>query len=163
MSDQRASGQSPHRPVRCTARPSTEHASAPRKRAGSHKPCTSGKDELTAEDRVAGAEAGHPRWASDTLISIRDIRKIFKLGRTAAYELTRRPTFPEPVRVSTRCYRWWASEVDAFAAGFRRESTAPVRRGRPAGAMKQATHGPDTPPRRITGKVRIARTRREVR
>jgi hypothetical protein len=34
------------------------------------------------------------RWATDTLISIRDIREQFGLGRTAAYELTHRPGFP---------------------------------------------------------------------
>lgn len=58
-----------------------------------------------------------PRLASDSLISIADIRKIFRLGRTADYQLPRRPGFPCPVPVSARCYRWRASEVDAFAAG----------------------------------------------
>ena len=43
------------------------------------------------------ATAGSARWTSDRLISIGDIRKLFKLGRTAAYELTHRPDFPEPV------------------------------------------------------------------
>ena len=40
--------------------------------------------------------AGQAQWSSDRLISIEEIRKLFKLGRTAAYELTHRPEFPEP-------------------------------------------------------------------
>src|SRR3989442_1065595 len=47
----------------------------------------------------------------DRLISIRDVCELFGLGRTAAYELTHRPSFPEPIVISARCYRWWASEV----------------------------------------------------
>jgi predicted DNA-binding transcriptional regulator AlpA len=73
------------------------------------------------------------RWASDTLISIRDIRELFSLGRTAAYELTHRPGFPEPVKLSPRCYRWWTSEVLAFtltcASGIRH----PAEAARPGG------------------------------
>jgi predicted DNA-binding transcriptional regulator AlpA len=105
-------------------------------------------------------EAGQPRWTSDRLLSIRDIRTIFRLGRTAAYELTHRPEFPEPVRVSPHCYRWWASEVDAFAAGRRRERAEPSRSGGSPRAAKQLTPQSATPPRRITGKVRAARTRK---
>ena len=48
-------------------------------------------------------KAAPTRSASDELISIADIRQLFKLGRTAAYELTHRPGFPAPVRVSSRC------------------------------------------------------------
>jgi len=55
------------------------------------------------------------RGNTDQLISITDIRALFKLGRTAAYELTHRAEFPAPVQVSRRCLRWWASEVDAYA------------------------------------------------
>src|SRR5215472_12836243 len=69
------------------------------------------------------AEASGPsRWASgDRLISIADIRAFFKIGRTAAYELTHRPGFPDPVPISARRYRWWASEVEAFATALRQE------------------------------------------
>jgi len=89
----------------------------------------------------------------DTLITITDIRQIFKLGRTAAYELTHRPDFPDPVQVSSRCYRWWASEVDAFAAALPREHT----RQSPRPAREQRASDPATPPRQITGKIRAAR------
>ena len=58
---------------------------------------------------------------TDRLISVSDIRMLFKLGRTAAYQLTRRPGFPAPVQLSRRCLRWWASEVDAYADTLQRE------------------------------------------
>ena len=108
------------------------------------------------------ATAGPARWTSDRLISIGDIRRLFKLGRTAAYELTHRPEFPDPVPISSRCYRWWASEVDAFADSLR--SKRPEQSARGSGtqpATKPQTPCPATPPRHITGKVRAARARRE--
>jgi hypothetical protein len=43
------------------------------------------------------ATTGTSRCASDTLISIADIPELSGLGRTAAYELTHRPDFPETV------------------------------------------------------------------
>ena len=105
--------------------------------------------------------AGQTRWTTDRLISIGDIRNLFKLGRTAAYELTHRPEFPEPVPVSSRCYRWWASEVDAYAATLRLKRSQQC-----VGATQRATktNAPHraTPPRRITGKVRAARNRKET-
>jgi predicted DNA-binding transcriptional regulator AlpA len=109
------------------------------------------------------ATAGSARWSSDRLISIADIRTVFKLGRTAAYELTHRPEFPEPVAISPRCYRWWASEVDAFAANLRCKRSEQSERGDGTQqATKRQTPHPATLPRRITGKVRAARTRRQA-
>jgi predicted DNA-binding transcriptional regulator AlpA len=64
-----------------------------------------------------------PQGTHDSLLCIEDIRAFFKLGRTAAYELTHRPDFPAPVVISPRCYRWWASEVTTFAVGMRCELT----------------------------------------
>src|ERR1700756_2682677 len=61
------------------------------------------------------------RPGGDRLISVGDIPALFKLGRTAAYELTHRAGFPAPVQVSRRCLRWWASEVDAYADTLQRE------------------------------------------
>ena len=105
--------------------------------------------------------AGQNRWTTDRLISIGDIRDLFKLGRTAAYELTHRPEFPAPVPVSSRCYRWWASEVDAYTAALRLK-----RSQQPADTTQRATKPKAsrgaTPPRRITGKVRAARSRKET-
>ena len=103
--------------------------------------------------------AGQTRWSTDRLISIGDIRNLFKLGRTAAYELTHRPEFPEPVAVSSRCYRWWASEVDAYADTLRlkhsQQSVDATQRVRKPNASNRAAQ-----PRRITGKVRAARGRK---
>jgi predicted DNA-binding transcriptional regulator AlpA len=97
------------------------------------------------------------RPGGDRLISVGDIRALFKLGRTAAYELTRRPGFPAAVQVSRRCLRWWASEVDAYADALQRG-------GAPRGTRRVAARETDAPaavPRRITGTVRAARERRE--
>jgi predicted DNA-binding transcriptional regulator AlpA len=93
----------------------------------------------------------------DRLVSVADIRGLFKLGRTAAYELTHRPGFPDPVEISPRCYRWWASEVDAFAATLRR----PRAQGRKRGGREPRLPGPGSPPLRITGRARPARSRQE--
>jgi hypothetical protein len=97
------------------------------------------------EDLAAGPQetAGPSPSASDKLINIDHIRNLFKLGRTAAYELTHRPGFPDP---------------DEFAATLRREH-AQVRTRR---AKTPNLPDPATPPRRITGKVRAARTRKEA-
>jgi predicted DNA-binding transcriptional regulator AlpA len=103
-------------------------------------------------------EAVRPgRPGTDRLISVGDIRELFKLGRTAAYELTRRPGFPAPVQVSRRCLRWWASEVDAFADALQREGAERGTRR----AVTRETGSPTAVPRRITGTVRAARSRRE--
>ena len=72
---------------------------------------------MTLPDPEA-AQSG--RAAADQLISVGDIRSLFKLGRTAAYELTHRAGFPAPVLVSSRCLRWWASEIDAYAGALQR-------------------------------------------
>jgi predicted DNA-binding transcriptional regulator AlpA len=101
------------------------------------------------------------QWMTDRLVSISDIRTLFGLGRTAAYELTHRRDFPEPVVISPRCYRWWASEVTTFAIGIRHEGTRRRGHGNASRAKdRQVTHT-STPARRISGKVRVARTRRQ--
>jgi predicted DNA-binding transcriptional regulator AlpA len=73
---------------------------------------------IPADPGLPLPESG-PTSPADHLISIHEIRAMFGLGRTAAYELTRRPGFPSPVRISARCYRWWAAEVTAFATALR--------------------------------------------
>jgi predicted DNA-binding transcriptional regulator AlpA len=93
----------------------------------------------------------------DHLVSINDIRALFKLGRTAAYELTHRPGFPAPVQVSRRCLRWWASEVDAYAQTLQREGA----RRRASRMTAQRVTNSAALPRRISGTVRAARGRRQ--
>jgi predicted DNA-binding transcriptional regulator AlpA len=94
---------------------------------------------------------------ADRLINISDIRALFKLGRTAAYELTHRPEFPTPVQLSPRCLRWWASEVAAYAASLQFEG------GRRAGRQMTARQAskPAEPSHRLVGTVRVARGRRQ--
>lgn len=55
----------------------------------------------------------------DKLITVREIRAKFRLGRTAGYELVHRPGFPAPIVVSPRSHRWLESEVNAFAEALR--------------------------------------------
>ena len=121
-------------------------------------------DQNSPDPAIPGpASAGPARWTSDTPISIGDIRKLFKLGRTTAYELTHRPDFPEPVPISSRCHRLWASEAGAFADKLRRQR--PDQSGRSGGtqrATKPQTPHLCMPPHRITGKVRTVRVRREA-
>lgn len=96
--------------------------------------------------------------AADGLISIAGIRALFKLGRTAAYELTHRPGFPASVPVSRRCLRWWASEVEAYADTLQREG--PERSTRRATTYQVSHPGPSE--RRITGTVRAAHSRKQA-
>jgi predicted DNA-binding transcriptional regulator AlpA len=105
-------------------------------------------------DRGAVREGRPP----DQLISIDDIRALFKLGRTAAYELTHRAEFPAPVQVSRRCLRWWASEVDAYADALQREAAERKTR---LTAVRPAGEATPSAARRITGTVRAARGHRE--
>lgn len=98
---------------------------------------------------------GRERHDADWLMSISDIRALFKLGRTAAYELTRRPGFPPPVQVSRRCLRWWASEIAAYADTLQRQGAR--QRTRRTTTPRAST--PGAQPRRITGTVRAARNR----
>lgn len=106
-----------------------------------------------------GKESAEPvRSAGDQLISIADVRGLFKLGRTAAYDLTHRADFPDPIEISPRCYRWWASEVDDFASTLRR--VRPV--GRKQGRDEPHLSDPGSPPLRITGSTRTARSRKEA-
>ena len=131
---------------------------------------SAGDGHLTAAgDRRTGrlavpSGAGEPepvatsRLQAGSLISIREIRALYGLGRTAAYNLTHRPGFPAPVRISPRCYRWWAADVAAFTADLRRQ-VRPGNRQRPA---RQAAPAQDMPALHITGKVRMARRRKEA-
>ena len=101
------------------------------------------------------------RAAADRLIGIGEIRQLFGIGRTAAYDLTHRPGFPAPVPVSRNAYRWWASEVAAFTAALQADSqnapTGPRRQAQQHTPSQEAAH------LRITGRVRAARSRRTPR
>ena len=88
--------------------------------------------------------------------------ELFAIGRTAAYELTHRPGFPEPIKLSPRCYRWWANEVTAFAATMRRDSATPKQISNAHRSAGQPKQSEGMSPLRITGRTRFARTRKRV-
>ena len=117
----------------------------------SEKGAATGRSPL----REAGATPTAQRGHDDYLIGIREIRALFDLGRTAAYELVHRPGFPAVIPVSSHSHRWWESEVRAFAKTLQAEVRQPVRIARVAQAMP----GPDNAPLRIAGKTRYARRR----
>jgi predicted DNA-binding transcriptional regulator AlpA len=150
-------------PRRCDSLP--ERACPPRCRPAPHScstelaGCQKECEPADADETINELETAQERWTSDKLLSVVDIRAFFKLGRTAAYEMTRRPGFPEPVVISPRCYRWWASEVEAFAISLPRERT----RGCSARMTRTQKPHPATPPRTITGRVRTARPRKATR
>jgi predicted DNA-binding transcriptional regulator AlpA len=109
--------------------------------------------EHTAADKPESEV--RPGHASDRLVTIADIRLIFKLGRTAAYELTHRPGFPDRVEISPRCYRWWASEVHSFADTLRHAY------GQGSKRRRNEPRQPDPVlPLKITGTVRAIRGRK---
>jgi predicted DNA-binding transcriptional regulator AlpA len=107
-----------------------------------------GPSPLRETGTTPPAQHGH----DDHLIGIREIRALFGLGRTAAYELVHHPGFPAVVPVSSHSHRWWESEVHAFATTLQAEGQQPVRIARAAQAMP----GPDAAPLRIAGKMRYA-------
>jgi hypothetical protein len=61
------------------------------------------------------------------------------------------------VQVSSRCLRWWASEVHAYADTLQREGA----RHRAQRATRRQAGNPAAPARRITGAMRATRSRRE--
>jgi predicted DNA-binding transcriptional regulator AlpA len=115
---------------------------------------------------AAGARAPESALSTspltDTLVSVHDIRALFALGRTSAYDLTHRPDFPAPVRISPRCYRWWATEVAAFAAHLHEQAQTGRQGGNRPRATSRTTPAQTTPALRITGRLRVARGRRQA-
>jgi len=96
----------------------------------------------------------------DRLINIWEVAKVFGIGRTAAYKLTRRPGFPRPIVISPRCYRWPEAEVAAFAETLKED---PGQRRLPAGGRRSRDGGRrgDAVAGRISGTVRPVRTRHQ--
>jgi predicted DNA-binding transcriptional regulator AlpA len=48
------------------------------------------------------------------LLNIHDLQRLFRLGRTATYRLTRTAGFPRAVMISPGCYRWQPDEVEDY-------------------------------------------------
>ena len=66
------------------------------------------------------------------LLDIHDLQKLFKLGRTATWQLTRSPDFPAPSVLSSTCYRWWPQDVKAFLRSRKRPTPATAPKPRPS-------------------------------
>lgn len=100
---------------------------------------------------------GLPSWprGAASLMSRREIGEFFRLGKSAAYDLTMRAGFPPPVVVSSRCLRWPQRDVTEFAESLRDGATR--RRARPhSGRRSPVAPGQ----RRITGRVRAVGERK---
>lgn len=48
------------------------------------------------------------------LLTIDDLRRLFKCGRTTAYARVHEPDFPAPLALSGSAHRWWRHEVLAW-------------------------------------------------
>jgi predicted DNA-binding transcriptional regulator AlpA len=118
-------------------------------------------DEALHHDREARVTTAPDLRMAERLVSIREIREFFGLGRTAAYELTHRHGFPAPIIISPRCYRWWASEVKSYVASIQRDGAHPRQHVRAQTVRGRRASHPSTSQRRISGRVRAARARRE--
>jgi predicted DNA-binding transcriptional regulator AlpA len=104
---------------------------------------------------TAPSESAAQETGTGKLITMREIRTKFRLGRTAGYELVRRPDFPLRIVVSHRCHRWLENEVDAFAVALR-GNLAPVNcvPRRPQSSVLAVV------PLRLTGRPRPVRARK---
>lgn len=104
----------------------------------------------TKTAQSAAQESGNGK-----MITVGEIRAKFRLGRTAGYELVRRPDFPPRIVVSPRCHRWLENEVDAFAVALR-GNPAPVNRA----PRHPQSAGLAAVPLRLTGRPRPVRARK---
>jgi predicted DNA-binding transcriptional regulator AlpA len=53
------------------------------------------------------------------LLTIDDLRRLFRCGRTTAYARVREPGFPAALVLSGSAHRWWLHEVLAWLEGHR--------------------------------------------
>jgi predicted DNA-binding transcriptional regulator AlpA len=64
------------------------------------------------------------------LLTVKDIRELLGLGRTAGYALINQPDFPAPIAVSTKTLRWVASEVMSWLESQKGRKTQTLKRVR---------------------------------
>jgi prophage regulatory protein len=60
------------------------------------------------------------------LISDKEVKQKTGLGHSARYDRIKQGTFPQPVRISSRCVRWYEHEIDAWIASLPRGVNPPV-------------------------------------
>ena len=59
----------------------------------------------------------------DRLLRIADVQEITGLSRASVYKKVASGLLPRPVRLSPRCVRWRASELQAFIEALPRSAT----------------------------------------
>lgn len=60
------------------------------------------------------------------LLSEKEVEQKTGLKHSARYERMKRGDFPQPVRISSRCVRWYEHEIDAWIASLPRGVNPPV-------------------------------------
>jgi len=71
---------------------------------------------------IVTADQGMPSTSMPStpqLLTIDDLRRLFRCGRTTAYARVREPGFPSPLVLSGSAHRWWQHEVLAWLEGHR--------------------------------------------
>jgi predicted DNA-binding transcriptional regulator AlpA len=69
------------------------------------------------------------------LLDINDLRSLLKLGRTAAYQISKDPSFPAAIHLNVRTKRWEVAEVEMWL---------------------QSRKGLESPPRRKSGQIKVS-------
>jgi predicted DNA-binding transcriptional regulator AlpA len=105
---------------------------------------------------IGGTASGDGAAEPNRLMSRQQVGGMFGLRKSATYDLTRRPDFPPPVVISSRCLRWPVEEVAAFAEQLRRKNDGrPIRQAGVGRASGDAVWL--VPAGRVVGRVRPAR------
>lgn len=58
-------------------------------------------------------ESSHPTVVRK-LMTVTDVAQFAQLGESTIWEMSRRGTFPKPIKLGTRVTRWLPSEVDRW-------------------------------------------------
>jgi len=52
------------------------------------------------------------------LMTVTDVAQFAQLGESTIWEMSRRGTFPKPIKLGKRVTRWLPSEVDRWVSGL---------------------------------------------
>jgi len=88
------------------------------------------------------------------LLTIHDIAALFRVQRTTAYARTRDPEFPNPLVISSSCYRWYTHEVLAYIESRQSQKRAYVHRDSPHDAQRPVEASVPAPRARPTRRQR---------
>ena len=70
-----------------------------------------------------------PFGSMETLLTAKDIQKALGIGRSAFYSLIREPSFPAPLKINSRTYRWHRVEFEAWLSE-KREVVLPFKKAK---------------------------------